>query len=122
VVKIYPAADRQKGTVKVEVRILKPDLAIVRPEMSAKIIFLAGTTTASEQPSVVIPKNTAIQSGRESFVWIVRNGLARRVPILIGNELENGLEVKSGLDGGESIILTPPDSLKDGQPVIAKPT
>ena len=41
VVKIYPEADRQKGTVKVEVRILRPEMAIVKPEMSAKVTFLA---------------------------------------------------------------------------------
>jgi RND family efflux transporter MFP subunit len=120
VVKIYPEADRQKGTVKVEVRIFLPDLTIVRPEMSAKIIFLAAPVSAVQQPIVVIPKNTAIKFGHESFVWIVRDGLAQRVPILIGRELENGVEVKSGLDGGENIIVTPPDNLKDGQPVIAK--
>ena len=39
VVKIYPEADRQKGTVKVEVRILQPDLKIIKPEMSAKVSF-----------------------------------------------------------------------------------
>ena len=120
VVKIYPEADRQKGTVKVEVRILKPDLAIVRPEMSAKIIFLAAPITASPQPTVLIPKNTAIKAAGESFVWIVRDGVARRTPIVTGREFENGIEVKSGLDGGESIIVTPPDNLKDGQPVTAK--
>ncbi len=39
VVKIYPEADRQKGTVKVEVKILQPDLKIIKPEMSAKVTF-----------------------------------------------------------------------------------
>jgi HlyD family secretion protein len=32
VVKIYPEADRQKGTVKVEVRVLQPDLKVIKPE------------------------------------------------------------------------------------------
>ncbi|HKV55783.1 MAG TPA: efflux RND transporter periplasmic adaptor subunit [Candidatus Binataceae bacterium] len=122
VVKIYPEADRQKGTVKVEVRILKPDLAIVRPEMSAKIIFLAAPVAASSQPTVVIPKNTVIREGHTSYVWVVRDSVARRVPVLTGREFESGLEVKSGLDGGETVIVTPPESLIDGQPVSAKPS
>ncbi|MGA2409297.1 MAG: efflux RND transporter periplasmic adaptor subunit [Candidatus Binataceae bacterium] len=121
VVKIYPEADRQKGTVKVEVRILQPDLAIVRPEMSAKIIFLAAPVDPSQQPTVIIPKNTAIKTGSESFVWTVRDGIAHRTPIVTGREFENGVEVKSGLGGGENIIVTPPDNLTDGQPVTAKP-
>src|SRR5712692_7873549 len=40
-VKVYPAADRQKGTVKIEVQISRPDLQIIKPEMSAKVSFLA---------------------------------------------------------------------------------
>jgi RND family efflux transporter MFP subunit len=120
VAKIYPEADRQKGTLKVEVKILRPDLAIVRPEMSAKITFMAAPVGVPQQPMVVIPKNTAIKSGGGSFVWIIRDGIARRIPIRIGHEFENGVEVKGGLDGGESVIVTPPDNLRDGQPVTAK--
>jgi RND family efflux transporter MFP subunit len=121
VVKIYPEADRQKGTIKVEVKILKPDLPIVRPEMSAKITFLAAPAITSQQPIVVIPKNAAITSGGQRYVWIVRDGRARQAPVLTGRELESGVEVKSGLGGGETVIVSPPDSLKNGQPVTAKP-
>jgi RND family efflux transporter MFP subunit len=121
VAKIYPEADRQKGTLKVEVKILKPDLAIVRPEMSAKITFTAAAGGAAQQPIILIPKNTAIKNGRDTFVWTIREGLARRVPILTGRELESGLEVKSGLDGGETIIVTPPENLHEGQTVSVRP-
>ena len=121
VVKIYPEADRQKGTIKVEVKILKPDLSIVRPEMSAKITFLAAPAPVSSQPVVTIPKNTAVISGNATYVWIVRGGFARRIPVLTGRQFENSLEVKSGLDGGETVIVSPPDDLKDGQLVSVKP-
>ncbi len=122
VAKIYPEADRQKGTLKVEVKILKPDLTIVRPEMSAKITFMAAAASSPQQPIIVIPKNTAIKSSRGTFVWTISGGVARRVPILIGRELETGLEVKGGLAGGESIIVSPPDNLHDGELVMAKPS
>ena len=32
----YPEADRQKATVKVEVKIRQPDLAMIKPEMSVE--------------------------------------------------------------------------------------
>jgi RND family efflux transporter MFP subunit len=120
VVKIYPEADRQKGTLKVEAKILKPDLTIVRPEMSAKITFMAAPAAQPQQPSVIIPRNAVVKSGGISFVWIIRDGLARRVPVRLGRDFENGVEAKSGLDGGETIIISPPDNLYDGQPVIVK--
>ena len=120
VAKIYPEADRQKGTLKVEVKILKPDLALVRPEMSAKITFMAAPAAQPRQSLLIIPKSTVVRSGGISFVWVVRDGLARRVPIRLGREYENGVEAKDGLEGGETIIITPADNLYDGQPVIGK--
>src|SRR5215831_10454320 len=39
-VKIYPEADRQKATVKIEVQIREPNLGIIKPEMSVKANFL----------------------------------------------------------------------------------
>jgi RND family efflux transporter MFP subunit len=122
VAKIYPEADRQKGTLEVEVKILKPDLAIVRPEMSAKITFMAPATGSPQRSIVVIPKSSAIKTGRSAFVWTIVEGMARRVPILIGRELETGLEVTSGLEGGETVIVAPPDTLRELEPVTAKPS
>jgi HlyD family secretion protein len=49
VVKIYPEADRQKGTVKVEVRFDNPDRSIIKPEMSAKVSFLASGAQESHR-------------------------------------------------------------------------
>src|SRR5256886_5241162 len=48
-VKVYPAADRQKGTVKIEVQIARPDLQIIKPEMSAKVRFLENQPQATSQ-------------------------------------------------------------------------
>ncbi len=119
VVKIYPEADRQKGTVKVEVRILKPDLAIVRPEMSARVTFLAGAAGAEQPPVLLVPKNAVIRTGGRSFVWTVRDGAAWWIPIVAGSDFERGVSVESGLDDGATVIIDAPASLKNGQKVIS---
>ena len=49
-VKVYPKADRQKGTVKVEVQLNKPDLQIIKPEMSVKVSFLENQAPATQEP------------------------------------------------------------------------
>ena len=119
VVKIYPEADRQKGTVKVEVRILQPDLKIIKPEMSAKVTFLSatGAQVASAPPLVLVPKKAIVTSGNRNSVWIVRDEVARMAPVLLGREFQDGVEVKQGLSGGETVIVVPPPTLKDGQAV-----
>src|SRR6516225_2253854 len=55
-VKLYPKADRQKGTVKVEVQFNKPDLQIIKPEMSVKVSFLQNQPPATQQLRITVPK------------------------------------------------------------------
>jgi hypothetical protein len=107
--KIYPEADRQKGTVKIEVKLSDPDLRIVKPEMSAKVIFLAKDIHTQAAPLVIAPKRAIVTDGPERTVWVVRDGIAHRIAIGTGREFQDGVEVRSGLNGGELVIVEPPD-------------
>jgi multidrug efflux pump subunit AcrA (membrane-fusion protein) len=121
-VKIYPEADRQKGTVKVEVSINHPDLTIVKPEMSVRVNFSTGDATrADRKPTLLVPKKAIMIEGESSYVWTIRDGAAARVSIKRGRELEDGVEVRDGLNDGDLIIVEPPPGLKEGQKVVAKP-
>ncbi len=122
VVKIYPAADRQKGTVKIEVHLLKPDLTIIKPELSVKVTFLAGPPKQQTSPLVVVPKKAVIGEGKDTSVWVVRDDQAIKVPVTLGREFQDGFEVKQGLQGGEIVIVVPPSTLKDGQQVTPTST
>ena len=117
VVKIYPEADRQKGTVKVEVRILQPDLKIIKPEMSAKVTFQSIMTQKAAAPMVLVPKKAIVTEGNASSVWVVRVDAAHSVPVVLGREFQDGVEVRNGLSGGETVIVVPPPTLRDGQAV-----
>ena len=117
VVKIYPEADRQKGTVKVEVRVLQPDLKVIKPEMSAKVTFQSITTTAAAAPMVLVPKKAIVTEGNANSVWVVRGDSIHQTPITVGREFQDGIEVKNGLSGGEMVIVVPAPTLKEGQEV-----
>jgi RND family efflux transporter MFP subunit len=119
VVKIYPEADRQKGTVKVEVKILQPDLKIIKPEMSAKVTFQSIMTTKAAAPMVLVPKKAIVTEGSANSVWVVRNDSAHTVSIVTGREFQDGVEVRQGLSGGETVIVVPPPTIHEGQPVTA---
>jgi RND family efflux transporter MFP subunit len=122
VVKIYPAADRQKGTVKVEVHLTNPDLTIIKPELSVKVTFLAAAPKQQTSPLVVVPKKAVVGEGRETEVWVIRDDHATKVPVILGREFQDGFEVKRGLEGGEMVIVVPPPTLKDGQSVTPTAT
>jgi RND family efflux transporter MFP subunit len=68
-----------------------------------------------------IPANTMLFRSEGLRVGLVRNGRAQLVPITIGRDYGNEVEIVSALNPRDQIIANPPDSLISGEPVrIAK--
>ena len=116
-VKLYPKADRQKGTVKVEVQFNKPDLQIIKPEMSVKVSFLENPPPATQQPRITVPKGAVRSEEGETYVWRVREGIVQRVGIVRGQETETGIEIKHGLNDGDVVVVSPQANLASGRRV-----
>src|SRR5215831_11809007 len=116
-VKVYPEADRQKGTVKIEVQIARPDLQIIKPEMSAKVSFLENQPAATQQPRITVPKGAVRIEEGETYVWTVREGIVQRVGIVRGQETETGIEIKQGLNDGDVVVVSPQANLANGRKV-----
>jgi hypothetical protein len=68
-------------------------------------------------PLVIVPKKAIVTDGAASAVWVVRDDAAYRVAITTGREFQDGIEVRSGLAGGELVIVEPPADLKAGSRV-----
>ena len=120
---VSPEANRQKATVQVKVKVLKPD-SFLRPEMNASVAFVADAkpvTSAAGPPSIVVP-STAVKNGA---VFLVNDGRAVRRAVKTGATTTTssgspGIHIEDGLNGGEDLILNPPDDLKDGDRVKPK--
>ncbi len=114
---IVPTADRQRVTVQVKVSITDRDPRIL-PEMGARVEFLDTTTVAADAPArVFVPGAAVVSDGAETIVWVVRNGLVTRKVITAGPVSGGRREVRSGLTGGESVVLDPPPGLAEGAKV-----
>jgi len=74
--------------------------------------------------SVTIPSNTLIFRKEGLQVGLVRNGKAELVPIKISRDYGNSVEIVSGLQSTDAVIVDPSDSLVAGMPVrlSSKPT
>ena len=111
---IVPTADRQRATVQVKVRLLERDPRIL-PEMGARVEFLEEATAAPDAPlRVFAPADAVRNAGNSTIVWVVRDGLAAQVTVDAGPVSGGRREIRSGLTGGETLILTPPSNLADG--------
>lgn len=72
-------------------------------------------------PPLTIPSNTLIfRSGTQ--VAVAESNKAHLRNIVIGRDLGNSLEVISGLQPSDSVILNPPDSISDGAAVSIQQT
>jgi RND family efflux transporter MFP subunit len=115
---VVPTADRQKATVLVKVGILDRDPRIL-PEMGAKVVFTAreGGPAVAAPRRVLVPSAAVVRASEGAYVWVVENGVVRRVSVDPGAARGERLEIRQGLAGGESLVLEPPAGLKDGTKV-----
>ncbi len=120
IAEISPEANRQKATVQVKVQIQNPD-EYLRPEMNATVKFLANEVKATNsQPSgVVVPTTSVRDHNNKEVVFLAFNGKALMREVQVKSQRSGGLLVQ-GLNGGESVITTAPQDLKDGQKIKIK--
>lgn len=114
---VVPTADRQKATVLVKVSILDHDPRIL-PEMGAKVVFEAHGAEAQAAPRrVFVPQAAITETGGKASVWVVEAGKVRQQSVGVGPQRGDRIEVRQGLAGGESLVLSAPAGLKNGSKV-----
>jgi RND family efflux transporter MFP subunit len=67
--------------------------------------------------SVIIPANTLLFRREGLMAAVVRNGRADLTPVTIGRDYGGTVEIVSGLQSNDALILDPADSLMNGAPV-----
>jgi RND family efflux transporter MFP subunit len=119
---VVPTADRQRATVQVKVTILDRDPRIL-PEMGAKVDFLepeqprtAGAATPA-RTSIRVPSTALKSDGGASYVWLVRDGTLTKRPVTPGPVSGGFLEIRSGLSGGEQLLVGGVDTPTEGMKV-----
>jgi RND family efflux transporter MFP subunit len=122
VIAIIPTADRSKATVKVRIAIKQKDKRIV-PDMGVRVAFLSppssgGTAPAEPAPTVLIPVEAVrAEGGDRGVVFVLAGDRVERRMVTLGAASGRQRPVLSGLREGERVVLSPPESLKDGDPV-----
>lgn len=111
--KIYPTVDNMSKTFTVEV-IINNQGHILRPGLFATASIDIGKDEALVIPSFIVQK----QSGtNERFVFIYEDGKAIRKSIEVGDVFDDKVEIVSGLNPGDELIIEGQMAVKDGQSV-----
>ncbi len=117
--KIIPTADRAKATVLVKIRFEERD-ARVLPEMGAKVYFLKPDTKQSDADAVaklMIPSSAVHARDAKQWVFVYSGDQAKEIAVRLGRSSNNLTEVLEGLSAGDKVIVSPPETLKDGMKV-----
>lgn len=118
IAEIAPEANRAKATVQVKVKVENPDEQL-RPEMNARVNFLADSAPADTKPvaRVLVPKAALVHRDGSDFVFVVKGSRVEQRVVRVGEVSGDFNNVLEGLSGGESVAVSGADKLRDGDRV-----
>lgn len=106
--KIYDKADPDRRTYEVDVKFDRPDLRLAAG-MTGELNFIV----AERRGATIVPTQ-AVQGGA---VMLVRDGRLVRPDIVLGLKSIERTEIRSGVDKGDVVVISPTLDLEPGQSV-----
>ena len=116
VTNVSGALDPNTRTRQTEIKIENKDHVLL-PGMYAEIKISA----LREQPWIRVPGTTVVTRTDGLFVVVVKDGKAHYQPITMGRDFGDEIEVRVGLSGGETVVVSPSDELREGEAVKLQP-
>lgn len=107
------AADAVSRSVLVKVAL---PAGAARSGQFARLQVAVGVSEA-----LLVPASALTRFGQMERVFVVADGRAHLRLVKTGRTVGDRVEILSGLNAGEQVVLAPPAALRDGRPVIAQP-
>jgi membrane fusion protein, multidrug efflux system len=82
-------------------------------------MFLNVALAKDERQALVIPEEALTPEAEKQFVFVVDGGKAQRREVRIGGRRPGNVEVLSGLQPGDSVVVEGTQKIRDGAPVQA---
>jgi RND family efflux transporter MFP subunit len=115
VAEIAPSADPLSRTTTVKLRIADAESSL-RPGQYA-LVVLPGPAVNT----LLAPATAVSRYGQMERVFVVHDNIARLRLVRTGERYGNRIEILTGLNGGEQVVIVGADHLLDGQPVEIMP-
>jgi multidrug efflux pump subunit AcrA (membrane-fusion protein) len=111
---IVPLADERARTFPVKVRVSNPEGGpLLKAGMFATVHLPVGGT----EKAVLVPKDALVLGGRSPIVYVIVDGKAAPVPVEVGIAVDDLVQVKGGVVGGQKVVVRGNERLMPGQPV-----
>lgn len=113
VAEISPVADPMTHTLRVKVDLpATPDLM---PGQFARLEVRVG-----ESDALLVPDSAVVERGDLEILFAVADGHAQMRLVKTGQHIGDQMEILSGLDAGEQVVVSDASQLSDGQPLNIK--
>lgn len=105
--------DAQSRTITVHA-VTSNQNGALKPGMSARVFF---SISAEDAKGLSLPTESLIPGGNGYNVFVVKNGLAKMTPVTVGNRNEAEALITSGLNDGDTVMISNILRSGDGTPV-----
>ena len=112
VVRLSPVVDKSSGTVKITVE-LTPKMEGFMPGGFVRVAI----QTDMRPDAIVVPKRAVIERDGESFVFLAKGGVAKRVPVRLGYVADGEIEILQGISPGDQVVVAGQGGLEDGSEI-----
>lgn len=109
---ISPVVDTSTGTVKVTVEATEPPKE-VRPGSFVSVNIVRET----HPEAVLLPREAVLRELQKAHVFVAEDDVAEKRSVTLGLEEGDLIEVISGVEAGDQVIVTGQGGLKDGSAV-----
>ena len=110
--------DEAKQKLSLEVNIEKPSAC--ERHITATIAREDVDRYLSDAVDELVPKAAVREGGGTSYVFVVKQDTVERRAVQVGGTDGDRLEVRAGLSGGDRVVVSPPDDLAEGRPIVVK--
>lgn len=107
---VSPKVDRRTHTIALRATIENRDQVLL-PGMSARLQHVLET----RDHALVIPESALMITLEGHEVYVVQEGKLIKQKVFIGGRKKGRVEINSGLNAGESVVMTRTDVIKEGE-------
>lgn len=100
---------QQSRTLLLEIKIADP-LHRLRPGMFASVQLHFNAS----DPGILVSGDSVIPRAQGQFVAVVQNGIVHMQEVHVGRDLGTQIYVTTGLKNGDTVVVNPTDSTKEG--------
>lgn len=112
---VSPEVHAESGTAELLVYLDNPE-GLLREGMFTRV-----SIRTPERETLSVPDAAILSEEAETFVYVVKDGVATIVPVSIGESVHGRTQVLDGLEAGQQVVIEGGYGLPDGAAVTVRP-